>query len=255
MERIQICVDNPFGAPVYRVAETDSTMREARELADSGAPSGTVIVADFQTEGRGRIEGRIWTARAGESLLCTIILREIPVNGFTLRVGLAAAEALDAFLPPPGVAIKWPNDILTNGKKLAGILCENDGSTVYAGTGFNIAQKSFPPELAKRATSIAMELPEQAPVPGTLDFLAVYLQRLYSALSRDDWHERVSARLWRRGEDAVFLAGDPGKREEIRGRIEGIGPSGELLIRSGSPEGDVIHRLFSGEFPYGDTTS
>lgn len=253
MTRIKTDIPNPFRAPVFYIPETESTMLDARDLAGQGARDGTVIFAGFQRSGRGRIDGRRWTAPPGESLLCTILFRGMPINGFTLRVGLAAAEAFDAFLPPSSpVAIKWPNDILVHGKKLAGILCENDGSTVYAGTGFNIAQRSFPPELSHKASSIALELGETASVPSPAEFLSVYLEHLKEALSRDDWHERVSSRLWRRGEDVVFLAGDPGRREEIRGKVEGIGPSGELLLGTNAPEGERILRLFSGEFPYDD---
>lgn len=271
MDRIETDIPNPFGAPVYFIPETESTMLDARELAQEGARDGTVIVTDYQRSGRGRIEGRQWVAARGESLLCTILFRGTPISGFTLRVGLAAAEAFDVFLPPSSpVTIKWPNDILIDGRKAAGILCESDGATVYAGTGFNIAQRSFPTELSHRASSLAMELDRQATafsperifqpagppastpgVPSSAEFLPVYLGRLKEALSRDDWHDCVSSRLWRKGEDAVFLAGDPGRREEIRGRIEGIGPSGQLLIRCPSPGGDTVRQFFSGEFPYG----
>ncbi len=248
-------VPNPFGAPVYRVAETDSTMRLARELAGTGAADGTVIRADFQSAGRGRIEGRLWEAPRGLNLLATTILRRPPVRGFTLRVGLAAAKAVARFLPAGLEAkVKWPNDVLVSGRKVAGILCESDGGALYVGTGFNVRQTRFPPELGSKAASIASFLGE-APAPGPDEVLVAFLGELGSALSLDDWHERVSEILLYRGERIRFLQGDPSREEWLDGTVEGIGPDGELLFRPDSDPGvpaccAAPLRLFSGEIPY-----
>ena len=267
-------IAGPFGAPVYHIEETDSTMHLSRELAGSGAPHGTTVWADFQNAGRGRIEGRSWTSAPGENILCTVMLRCHPVPGFTLRVGLAVALAFDAFLPP-GIRteIKWPNDVLFGGKKLAGILCENDGSVIHVGTGLNVGQTGFPPELTAKATSLARILANLAPastasiaIPSREDVLAAYLSNLESVLGMDDWNTRVSDKLWRRGERIRFLSGDPAKREILDGAIEGIGPAGELLFRPAqtAAEGSnasrgagaagiansPLLRLFSGEIPY-----
>jgi BirA family biotin operon repressor/biotin-[acetyl-CoA-carboxylase] ligase len=131
-------------------------MADARDLAAGGAPDGTAVYADYQSAGRGRVEGRVWESLPAENLLCTVLLRRAPATGFTLRVGLAVARTFDAFLPPGmETSIKWPNDVVFRGKKLAGVLCENDGSTLYAGTGLNIAQRDFPAGLAGRAGSLA----------------------------------------------------------------------------------------------------
>lgn len=258
-----IAITNPFGAQSLRIRETDSTMLDARHLAGVNYPTGTVVRADVQQAGRGRVDGRRWDSPEGESLLCTILLRMIPPTGFTLRVGLAVARALDAWLPPDSrTRIKWPNDVLSlrSGKKLAGILCENDGEVLYAGTGLNIAQTTFPDDLARKATSLALEGCSHLPTPDEL--LETYLACLHDALVEEDWQTAVTEKLLWRGERISFLAGDPGKHEMLDGTIEGIGPAGELLFlpvdgsRFTRAEGaykcdakGLLH-LWSGEIPY-----
>jgi BirA family biotin operon repressor/biotin-[acetyl-CoA-carboxylase] ligase len=254
-----ICVKteliNPLGGPIYHIAETASTMEEARLLCASGERDGTTVYADFQSAGRGRVDGRYWHSPKRENLLCTTFLRRAPVPGFTLRVGLAIALTIDSFLPEnTPTEIKWPNDILFNGKKLAGILCENDGSVLYVGTGINVYQKDFPGELAAKATSLAI-IPGSR-LPPIEQVLQCYLGNLKKALSLEDWHGTVSAKMHRIGQRISFLSGDPGKKEIIEGYLEGIGPSGEILLRpvrrteNGTCGEDGILRLFSGEIPY-----
>lgn len=305
MNYCQLALKNPFNSPIFYAKETSSTMEDARTLASQGYPSGTVIRTDCQTAGRGRVPGRSWYAARGENLLCTILLRRSPPEGFTLRVGLAAAWAIDRFLPEGwSTRIKWPNDVLLGpnprenaasaadktpsaltGKKLCGILCESDGSTLYAGTGFNISQTEFPPEIATKATSLALiaSLASPAsstsradqgtqPVPSTDEMLEAYLDSLDKALSLDSWKPFVEKKLLYKGERIRFLSGDPERRHYLEGTVIGIGKAGELLLKpcghndspaatpcaasavsSGAgittdPQG-LLH-LWSGEIPY-----
>ena len=264
MNHDQLALQNPFNSPVFYAKETISTMEDARSLASQGYPSGTVIRADRQTAGRGRLPGRSWHAARAESLLCTILLRRSPPEGFTLRVGLAAAWAIDRFLPEGwSTRIKWPNDVLLGpsprdnaanaanatsaagnpssaltGKKLCGILCESDGSTLYAGTGFNLAQTEFPPEIAPKATSLAMvashasrSAPYARPVPTPDEMLEAYLDSLKKALSLDSWRPSVEEKLLYRGERIRFLSGDPERGRYLEGSVVGIGMAGELLLK------------------------
>lgn len=264
-------IENAFGSPVYHRTETVSTMEDARTLSREGAPSGTAVYADFQSAGRGRVAGRSWDADRGDSLLCTVLLRMQAAPGFTLRVGLAVARTFDHFLAAESAApgetfaeltrIKWPNDVLAGGKKLAGILCESAidaagaGPLVFVGAGLNIGQLNFPPALERKATSLALALEvasrdaENATprLPAIPEVLAVYLANLRDALAEETWREAVSEKLLWRGERISFLAGDPERRETVQGVIEGIGPSGELLFRR---DGGEIARLRSGEIPY-----
>lgn len=135
----------------------DSTMRRAAELAAAGCESGFAVVADAQTAGQGRL-GRHWDSPAG-GLYFTLVLRprlaprELPV--VTLALGLAVARALvdDAGIQPD---LRWPNDVLLGGKKLAGILAEYRAGAVLAGIGLNVNQACFPGPLSPMATSLAL---------------------------------------------------------------------------------------------------
>lgn len=258
-DRIEVA--SPFPGPIYRVAETESTMRDARLLAARGDADGAGVLAGYQRGGRGRVEGRKWSARPGESVLCTLLLRRPPAQGFTLRVGLAAAETVEAFLPSGARAeVKWPNDVLVGGRKLCGILCEGDGSVIYVGIGINVSQASFPAELADTATSIARELAatsESVPtyeIPTVETVLSEFLFRLDATLSRPNWREAVTARLWGLGSTVRFRPGDPAREEIIEGRVGGLGDTGELILADARmADGSVRaeYRAYSGELPVG----
>jgi BirA family biotin operon repressor/biotin-[acetyl-CoA-carboxylase] ligase len=142
---------------VYWKEETDSTNLDAR----AGKP-GDVFVADFQRAGRGRLD-HVWLAAKGANLTFSAVLatagREAAdVATLPLVVGLAVVRAATALLPEAAdtVRLKWPNDVLIAGRKLAGILCERDGEQIIAGIGLNVNQTDFPPEIAARATSLAV---------------------------------------------------------------------------------------------------
>jgi BirA family biotin operon repressor/biotin-[acetyl-CoA-carboxylase] ligase len=137
----------------------DSTMKAAAALADAACPSGTVVGADTQTAGQGRL-GRQWHSPSGTGLYFTVVLRlkvpaeELPV--VTLALGLAVKDAVELFA---GVTadLRWPNDVMVNGRKLAGILTVLHNGAVLAGIGINVGQAEFPPELATLATSLRIE--------------------------------------------------------------------------------------------------
>jgi len=244
-------------------------MNDARKLASRGGMDGSAIYADFQNKGKGRVEGRTWESPDSENLLCTVLLRRPPVPGFTLRVGLAVAQALESFLPADAennpISIKWPNDVLCDGKKIAGILCENDGDALYVGTGINLAQQKFPDHLAFRATSLALVRESLSPaskqnlppLPSRETLLERYLKCLVSVLSTNSdnrWREEVTSRLYGRGMRTGFLSGNPEKNELLDGYVEGIGADGELLFRMANEDGmqgsgEILH-LWSGEIPY-----
>ncbi|MGH2893982.1 MAG: biotin--[acetyl-CoA-carboxylase] ligase [Solirubrobacteraceae bacterium] len=106
-----------FGTPRLHLRLTDSTNTRARELAAAGAPHGTLVTAAEQSAGRGR-QGRTWSAPAGRSLLCSVVVRDPPPL-VSLRAGVAAAEAVG-----PEATLKWPNDVYADRRKVAGILVE-----------------------------------------------------------------------------------------------------------------------------------
>ncbi len=140
-----------LGRPRLHLRETGSTNDRARELAAAGAPHGTMVTAGVQTAGRGR-QGRTWTAPSGSSLLLSLVLRESD-SLLPLRAGLAVAAVAGE-----RAEVKWPNDVLLDGRKVAGILAEarpQEGWTVL-GIGLNVALdvRVLPPELHEVAGSL-----------------------------------------------------------------------------------------------------
>ena len=152
-----------LGRPLMYQPITASTNDDALKAARSGAPHGSVFLADEQTAGRGR-RGHAWLAAPGESLLFSVLLRPklelAQASALTLAIGLALRDAV-APLIASSPEIKWPNDLYVEGKKLAGILVESqlqgsDLQAVIVGVGLNVASRDFPPEIAKTATSLAL---------------------------------------------------------------------------------------------------
>lgn len=160
-----------------------STNDRALTWARAGAPHGAMVTADTQTAGRGRL-GRRWVSPAGEGLYVSVVLR--PAQGWSRRwaalglaVGLGLREGLAGWLPE--LRLKWPNDLLIGGRKLAGVLCETRWQgpvpDVVIGFGINVGQAVLPAEL--NATSLAIEL-----APGTCPSRQVVLEAVLPALER-----------------------------------------------------------------------
>jgi BirA family transcriptional regulator, biotin operon repressor / biotin---[acetyl-CoA-carboxylase] ligase len=153
-----------FGQRLHWYPETDSTNNRAKELAMGGASEGTLVVADAQTAGRGRL-GRIWDSEAGTSLLFSVVMTPelSPIMAGIVPIAAAVAVAR-GISTSTGLRseCKWPNDLLLRRKKICGILTESvmEGSSLRAlivGVGVNVNQTSFPPDLANIATSLAIE--------------------------------------------------------------------------------------------------
>jgi BirA family biotin operon repressor/biotin-[acetyl-CoA-carboxylase] ligase len=159
-----------FGMPHRHYRVTDSTNARARELVEAGAAGGTVVTATEQTAGRGR-QGRTWTAPPGKALLYSAILRPLDERHLLLplAVPLAVCEAAEELAPGVECAIKWPNDIWIDGRKLAGILIEakpQDGwAVIGVGLNLTIVRNEFPIELRDTAVSIlsALERGRESP--------------------------------------------------------------------------------------------
>ncbi|HWS45322.1 MAG TPA: biotin--[acetyl-CoA-carboxylase] ligase [Acidimicrobiia bacterium] len=139
---------------------------EPADTAEGLPPEGIVVVADEQTTGRGRL-GRTWVAPRGAALLVSVLLRpQLPPDRLhlvTLAAGLAALDALDELgvsCDPPA-RLKWPNDVVSGERKLAGILAETDGAgAVVVGMGLNVRGDWFPPELRELATAVDVDRAE-----------------------------------------------------------------------------------------------
>ncbi|HMI80865.1 MAG TPA: biotin--[acetyl-CoA-carboxylase] ligase [Solirubrobacterales bacterium] len=149
----------PFGQPHRHFARTDSTNSRARELAAAGAPHGTVVTASEQTAGRGR-QGRTWTAPPHKALLYSAIVRPLEERHMLLplAVPLAVCEAAEQLRPDLKCKVKWPNDVLLEHRKLAGVLIEarpQDGwAVIGVGLNLTIQEDEFPADLRTTAISI-----------------------------------------------------------------------------------------------------
>jgi BirA family transcriptional regulator, biotin operon repressor / biotin---[acetyl-CoA-carboxylase] ligase len=147
-----------FGAPHRHYRRTDSTNSRARELAEAGAPGGTVVTAEEQTAGRGR-QGRVWTAPAGKALLYSAVLRPLGDRPLLpLAVALAVAETAEDLAPATACQIKWPNDVWIDERKLAGILIEtkvqDDWAVIGIGLNLTVVPEEFPADLRTTAASL-----------------------------------------------------------------------------------------------------
>jgi BirA family biotin operon repressor/biotin-[acetyl-CoA-carboxylase] ligase len=236
--------------PVHHFETLDSTNDFAKELASREAPEGTVVVAETQTGGRGRL-GREWNSPPGVGLYVSLVLRpmlppmELPQ--ITLTTAVAVVRAIRRVT---GVApgIKWPNDLLVNGKKLGGILTEMETESdrirhVVIGLGLNVNNPDFPPELAETATSLSQA------VGGTLsrvDLLKAWLEEfeaLYERFLNQGFPEILAE--WKRHTvtlgRAVTVRQGP---REISGQAVDVAPDGTLLIYT--PGGEIV-RVTSGE--------
>jgi BirA family biotin operon repressor/biotin-[acetyl-CoA-carboxylase] ligase len=214
--------DGGFGAPHRHFRLTDSTNSRARELAAEGAPGGTVVTASEQSAGRGR-QGRSWSAPADRSLLYSAILRPLDRRHLLLplAVPLAVCEAADSLVAGTECAIKWPNDVWLDGRKLAGILIEarpQDGwAVIGVGLNLTIAEAEFPTELRETATSLGGDVGrEQA-----RRALDVALDRWVAA----DFDQVLAE--WR-GRDA--LRGREISWADGSGVADGIDDSGNLVV-------------------------
>lgn len=218
-----------LGLPRLHLRSVDSTNERAKALARAGAPHGTLVTAAEQTAGRGR-QRRAWTAAPGSAVLMSIVLRRLEERDAVLP--LAAAVAVAAAVERVArveCAIKWPNDVWIDGRKLAGILVEGRPQEGWAvvGVGVNVrtAREEFPDELRETATSLALAAPG-ASVACTEVLLANLLSDLSAWLDADP-HEVLTA--WR-ARDA--LRGQTVGWEGGEGIAAGIDESGALLVET-----------------------
>jgi BirA family biotin operon repressor/biotin-[acetyl-CoA-carboxylase] ligase len=208
-----------IGSPRVHHRLTDSTNERAKELAAAGAPHGTLVTADEQTAGRGR-QGRVWTAPPRSAVLMSVVLRELDE-----RLPLTAAVALCDALPVEA-AIKWPNDVWIEGRKVAGILVEGRPQEGWAvlGLGVNVTTERFPAELAESATSLRLAGIEQE----TETVLAGVVRSL------DAWLGAPPARVFEAWRSLDALKGERVRWADGEGVADGIDDSGALRVETPS---------------------
>ena len=230
-----------------------STMAEAGAWAAEGAPHGALVVAEHQTEGRGR-HGRRWTDAPGSSLMLSIVLRPgelrpaLPAERLglvSLSAGLAVCEAVEAVAPELAPTLKWPNDVLLGAAKLAGVLPEvtwtAGAPTVVLGVGVNVEQRQFPPSLTARATSLRLATGRAI---DRLALLGPFLDALEGHLACAGREParllgRLEARMGRLG-GAVRVAFPGVERAPLVGTAAGLAADGALRVATDAGEA-VVH--------------
>jgi BirA family biotin operon repressor/biotin-[acetyl-CoA-carboxylase] ligase len=200
-----------IGVPRVHWRLTDSTNERAKVLAAAGAPHGTLVTADEQSSGRGR-QGRVWTAPPRSAVLMSLVVRD-PSEILPLMAAVAVCDAL-----PTDCAIKWPNDVWIDRRKLAGILVEGRPQQGWAvvGVGLNVATTEFPEGLRGSATSLRLAGIDTDP-DAVLDAVLVSLDRWLRAppaVVLEAWSERDALRAervrWADGEGIAAGIDDSG---------------------------------------------
>jgi BirA family transcriptional regulator, biotin operon repressor / biotin---[acetyl-CoA-carboxylase] ligase len=197
---------------IHHFESVDSTMRLAAEL-----PIGDVVVADEQTAGQGR-HGHSWHSEKDAGLYCSIVLQPTPL--LTLALGLATAHVL-----PATCDLRWPNDVMIGGRKIAGILVNLVGGKAVAGIGINLNHTEFPPEL--EATSLKLATGAEVKSADLLDALLASVES-YTQLEPDDILTLFTrASSYASGRRVTVSLPDG----IIHGTTRGLNPDGYLMLR------------------------
>jgi BirA family transcriptional regulator, biotin operon repressor / biotin---[acetyl-CoA-carboxylase] ligase len=229
--------------PVSYFATIDSTMLEAARLAEAGCAHGTVVVADEQTAGQGR-HGRRWHSEPGAGLYASIVLRpdlrpdSLPV--LTLALGLAAADAI-ADTSGLKCDLRWPNDVMLEGRKVAGILVQLLDPVAIAGIGINVNHVAFPAEIAAEATSLRIVSNRLYSREQLLVTLLEAVGRNCSVLAGEDGRQKILMMFSRcssyaRNKRVTVEQG----HSIVEGTTAGLDPSGFLILRKDDGTEDLV---------------
>jgi len=243
-----------IGRKIYYYDETQSTNDIAEQLARDGAIEGTVVAAEYQNKGRGRLK-RKWLSPKGKNLLFSVILRPHLDPGFVSLMTIMSSVALARVMRQEGVAaqIKWPNDVYVDGKKIAGILTEMSSEQdrvkyVVIGIGINVnmPEEDFSDEIKPLATSMSLSKGMNLDRVGFLKKVLIELDHCYDKI-RKGLHEEVLEE-WSR---YSFLMGRwvevvSGQRR-LEGVVLGTDARGELLLKL---ENGFVESIISGDINF-----
>ena len=216
----------------------DSTNTKAQELAEKGYPSGTLVVADKQESGKGR-RGRSWVSPSGTGIFRTLMIKpDINPNNasmLTLVAALAVAKAITSVTGEEAM-IKWPNDIVVNGKKVCGILTEMNAqfdyiNNIVVGVGINVHNESFPEEISQMASSLMIEaggkrFHRAQIIAETMLYFEQYYDTFLKTQDLSALVREYDELLVNRNKSVRVL--DP--KEPFDGKAMGITPKGELIV-------------------------
>jgi len=226
-----------IGCKLYYFDSIDSTNEYAKSLINK-APEGTVILADQQTEGKGRSEKKWYSPLDG--IWMSVILRPPNISLVSIAAGISVCEALHMMGILPG--LKWPNDILLNYKKIGGILTEIIDDTVILGIGVNLNIRRFPKELMSIASSVFLETKKHLDKKTVFDLICKQLDDCYAILKSNKTTRLLEK--WRHytlllGQEVAIEMGD----KTLTGRVLDIGNDGGLVIMLPDRK---VERVFGG---------
>ncbi|HHY87175.1 MAG TPA: biotin--[acetyl-CoA-carboxylase] ligase [Verrucomicrobia bacterium] len=229
-----------IGRDIRVFEQTTSTNDIVEKLARDGVPEGVAVFAEAQTRGRGRL-GRQWISPARQGIWCSVLLRpDLRPQQATQLTVAAAASLVAAIRSQTGLKpeIKWPNDILVNGRKLAGILTELSAELDHIryvilgiGVDVNVEAEAFPADLRRTATSLAIETGERVSRPELAVAILRELDRNYRRIAAGEFEgvaDEWEASCTTIGREVTIRIGD----RRVRGRAESLGEDGALLLRT-----------------------
>lgn len=214
-------------------------------MAAQGAPEGTTVVAECQTQGRGRLD-RVWVSEPGNVYLSQILRPSIPAKDapqLTYVAALAVKEMVSTYVKD-GLILKWPNDVMVHHKKIAGILNEVETKAdgvdfVILGIGINVNQKEFPPEISQTATSLFLHLSQTTEIDPLIETLLKQLKKWYDAYLHQgfsfiqrEWEKQSRIK----GRHVVLQDGST----RIEGTAQGLNAQGALVIRDAEGKSRAI---------------
>ncbi len=213
---------------IIRLDEVDSTNEYAKRIIQENNNNlilPVCIIANYQTKGKGR-HGNVWLSKKGENLLCSYVsISEFDMITYNKLIAVITANVIKHLYPALRVSIKWPNDILVNSKKIAGILIEKIQSYYIAGVGVNINQRNF--ENLAFATSIYKETGQKANMLSIINEFGK-ITRIFEKVNKSFIHKLYDEMLWKYGEEVCVK----GKNGKIKGKIIEVNYYGELVLQT-----------------------
>lgn len=238
-------IDNPFGGRTYYKESTTSTMAEAASILEDNNIDGSLVLADFQTDGIGRVPGRKWHSSPKNNLTFTLIVKRTFIGkgyGTTpLKAGLALSKLIKE-LTGLDAKVKWPNDVFVEGKKISGILCQSSKGYILIGVGINVNQLEFDGTLNDTSTSLSKLTNNGFNLEMVL---SKFLNNFYNVLKSDSWLTELNRSLYKQGDKVSFCIGNPGNKNIVNGELIGLDDQGKVVIKD---EQNTNNSYLSGEF-------
>ncbi|MGL1894652.1 MAG: biotin--[acetyl-CoA-carboxylase] ligase [Spirochaetaceae bacterium] len=238
-------IENPFGGMTYYKETTTSTMAEAANLLSEKDIHGSIVLADFQTNGIGRVPGRKWLSSEKENLTFTLIIKKDFIgHGFgttPLKAGLALSKAVKNICAVDS-KVKWPNDVVVNNKKISGILCQSQKGYILVGIGINVNQLNFDESIKDKATSLSLVSEKGFNLEMVL---SKFLSEFFAVLKSETWLDELNNCLYKQNDEVSFSIGNPENKNIVTGLLVGLDKIGKVIIKDANGK---ENSYLSGEF-------